>query len=735
MIKKENSRVTPQSETGPSARLASSDSGKDNEDKNKKPNETKRKKTQKTALTEHETNRSLIEKPPPGRKNVLVIDSMVKNRTYKKIEMRLEAYGNIALISQRLSQGKHTCFIFFEDAEGAERAKEAIGKDDVLQALFGTGAKLALYNETNIELANDCDRYVPQKIHFDNEKKKREGKTRGRTPRYFWAKFKLGKRHYRNGLKYLREVIALKDSKWKKYRGGMLIDVNPVQANILEDWEKEEECERGPFERIFPHPSFNLVEGTIFERELEGMSTDEILEECPLEVVEVVRPSQALPLYILKFASESLPQDVKLWGVKAKIRRRDPKPMLCRQCLQYGHTKKRCTSHERCNNCAGRKHPNDTQCHTCCAHCNLPHPTGSGSCEVHLRERELLTAAQIHKVDLREARIILNYGRRTFADVTQKRPEGQIKTRPPEPRAVLKDLTQKKTQAPVTLKPTEEVSQKNNTWETLNPYRQLEDEANSSPFSLSDAEESTWMPPVGKRRKKTKTTTNSPTSLEGARKPSSSKANQKDQLESTKHLAKRGARETEVTENPPPVVLTKSDANSEEVHSRVRAPSPKEKRPSPGARNKDRRPDSTKRKTSEISPSAKEETESKKGRTSIHEKNPTRAPTIALESPNLSTTLPRKREPGRDGPCHPRRVVSLEDLRMAGSTRSAVERFEGLRASSQNTGSHHKHDLLRNPPNAGSTRTASIEVRTTPREETSSRGTQGPASERPQWRN
>lgn len=87
------------------------------------------------------------------------------------------------------------------------------------------------------------------------------------------------------------------------------------------------------------------------------------------KITKEVRPGTSLKV---TFRSTSLPREVKVCYVVRRVDHFIPRPIVCRNCLRYGHTAKYCKAKESlCNNCAEETHNfHNNTCNNSCAHCN-----------------------------------------------------------------------------------------------------------------------------------------------------------------------------------------------------------------------------------------------------------------------------------------------------------------------------------------------------------------------------
>lgn len=118
--------------------------------------------------------------------------------------------------------------------------------------------------------------------------------------------------------------------------------------------------------------------------------------------------SNAIPIMI-SFDQAETPEYISIPGEQAltKVYEYKDKPMLCKQCLEFGHTLKRCRNAQRCRNCTSNEHllencPSDQPS---CHHCDSAHITGSGNCREMMYEQEILTIQKKNRITRTQAKL------------------------------------------------------------------------------------------------------------------------------------------------------------------------------------------------------------------------------------------------------------------------------------------------------------------------------------------
>ncbi|KAH7982919.1 hypothetical protein HPB52_008103 [Rhipicephalus sanguineus] len=94
----------------------------------------------------------------------------------------------------------------------------------------------------------------------------------------------------------------------------------------------------------------------------------------------------------VRLAGPVPPQHLTLFLVGFLVRLARPRPLQCRQCGCFGHTKETCSWPNSCIRC-GRAHPLETECRsTRCVNCGGPHPADTPACPRWQQERKVATS-------------------------------------------------------------------------------------------------------------------------------------------------------------------------------------------------------------------------------------------------------------------------------------------------------------------------------------------------------
>ena len=175
--------------------------------------------------------------------------------------------------------------------------------------------------------------------------------------------------------------------------------------------------------KMFIPYNFNKTIGVIKNVPIE-ITDEEILEninsDIPIEKIErmtkwnpTTETASNMELVKITFKGNNLPNNVVLYdNILAKVSYYIPNPLLCKGCLNYGHTAKKCNSKGtiRCHTCAKIKDED----HLCdlrpnCKHCGEGHRTNNRDCRERIRQKQITEYMTINKTNYRETKETL-YG-------------------------------------------------------------------------------------------------------------------------------------------------------------------------------------------------------------------------------------------------------------------------------------------------------------------------------------
>lgn len=131
------------------------------------------------------------------------------------------------------------------------------------------------------------------------------------------------------------------------------------------------------------------------------LSDEEILNElnspiAPTSVRRLTRKNivdnktlhEKLPVCIISFDSQSLPEIVTLYGARCRVEPYIPPLRQCRNCLRFRHSEDQCRSKARCDHCSGDHNVKECPVHEAimpvCVHCNGEHRSSFRECPVRM---------------------------------------------------------------------------------------------------------------------------------------------------------------------------------------------------------------------------------------------------------------------------------------------------------------------------------------------------------------
>ena len=377
----------------------------------------------KTRKVTSNQERKEMEDRPMLFKRTLLIENLIEFRSYDEIEDLACKYGNADKIKQMTQgNGRVKCYIIYETRCDLQKALE---QEEEIKDRLGSYVTLRTVNENEVRKAfTGREPYIVNKQQKETKKinERRERLKKETIPKYFFARFKPNNRkRFIEASKWLYKKIG--HHIWKKYNGGILIETEIDQSYILQHL-RGDIVETGPFITIEPHKKFNTSWGEIFSWELENYSEQDLLDICPEEVISVVRPSFKKPLFFLEFNKTDLMniRDIKIENLNIPLKSKKPQPMICKKCLNFGHTEKWCkTSHKRCRNCGDTDHANPSdECNrdANCYHCGDFHNAMSRKCPKYIQEQFLLEQMHLQKIDMREAKKLYRTNN-TYASATK----------------------------------------------------------------------------------------------------------------------------------------------------------------------------------------------------------------------------------------------------------------------------------------------------------------------------
>lgn len=189
----------------------------------------------------------------------------------------------------------------------------------------------------------------------------------------------------------------------------LMLTKNTQQANLLLKKQRLSNlCEI----EVSMHPSLNTSLGVIFSPELKNLSEEEIKEglsdqqvtECKKITKFIDGKVTNTPLHILSFNLYELPTEIKIGFLKTKVEPYIPKPMQCKKCFRYGHTKKHCRSEQQiCDICSINSHDPEPCQQVLCVNCKHEHSATNKNCPANIKRTKILEIKTEKKITYQEA--------------------------------------------------------------------------------------------------------------------------------------------------------------------------------------------------------------------------------------------------------------------------------------------------------------------------------------------
>ena len=128
--------------------------------------------------------------------------------------------------------------------------------------------------------------------------------------------------------------------------------------------------------------------------------------------------------------------------MKTRVYAYKKRPLLCRNCLDYGHTKTNCTRTVRCKQCGhvGHEQTACTQQAPSCLHCTRAHETGDRQCRYYKYEEEILALQAASHVSRLQAKFIFDrdnpdFLTRSYSEAVRRPTDSAVALRSEEPTA------------------------------------------------------------------------------------------------------------------------------------------------------------------------------------------------------------------------------------------------------------------------------------------------------------
>lgn len=174
---------------------------------------------------------------------------------------------------------------------------------------------------------------------------------------------------------------------------------------------------------IGPHPTLNVCKCVISSYDAIHYTEAEALEKMGSQNITKVQRITRMengkrvntPALILTFNQTTYPEYVKVGLLRIATRPFYPNPLLCHSCLNYGHSKLRCTAAKRCHNCSNEFHGDTCEKVPFCCNCQGEHRPTSRTCPIYQKEAAVVKYKVDNNLSYKEARLRVEEGNVTYA--------------------------------------------------------------------------------------------------------------------------------------------------------------------------------------------------------------------------------------------------------------------------------------------------------------------------------
>lgn len=212
--------------------------------------------------------------------------------------------------------------------------------------------------------------------------------------------------------KFLTSNFALKREDISAVKKGFIIKAPSAhQASKLQKLTKifDIDC------TVAFHSSYNSSKGIIYVRDYDIDNLPSFAEGLKVNcgVSEAAQATWIKPknnnckAFMISFNQTRTPDSISIPGeqTKTKVYEHIPRPLLCKRCLEYSHTKNHCTNQIRCHKCTEEHLTVNCDRETSkCLHCALPHKTGDRDCPKHRQESSICRIQYTEKISWPSAR-------------------------------------------------------------------------------------------------------------------------------------------------------------------------------------------------------------------------------------------------------------------------------------------------------------------------------------------
>lgn len=165
---------------------------------------------------------------------------------------------------------------------------------------------------------------------------------------------------------------------------------------------------------IVLHPFLNSSRCVVSCREAINMTESELLSELSPQKISAVKrifrteDNQKIntPTLILTVCGTVAPHRIYFGLLSVPTRIFYPRPMICYNCCEYGHTKTKCQKTAVCTNCSGNAHAEGEKCcqASYCKNCRGAHAPVSRKCPLYSKEEKIIKIKVDNGVSFGEAR-------------------------------------------------------------------------------------------------------------------------------------------------------------------------------------------------------------------------------------------------------------------------------------------------------------------------------------------
>ena len=318
---------------------------------------------------------------------------------YKTLYNIFKEFGQIERIKLILEHGGSSfeAFITFGDSESASKAQEGYAGSGAEESQW----KTSLWNIKNVT-ENQSD-YIPSYYMTNENTKVHRPKP---TPYWYIASYKEGQENYIVGTRCLKSSFGfLTKENMKKYEKGILIKAkDPKDAALLSNFSPDED---DAISEINSHPTFNMVKGVVYSRDLFSFSEEEILEMCPPSVYKVKKLSGNNGAILLHFNTQYVPEHIIVEHSRIRVKKYKYKPRQCYNCFKFGHVAATCRNEPRCPSCSGDHKKTESCGPVRCLNCDGSHPPTSKECMRFKFEQEVLEVAHNEFISMSNAKRIV----------------------------------------------------------------------------------------------------------------------------------------------------------------------------------------------------------------------------------------------------------------------------------------------------------------------------------------